>query len=115
MALSRLDVTAVRNLAAVSMRELAATNIYFGDNGGGKTSVLESVYMLGMTRSFRSGQIKSLISHGEERCAVYGELVQRANRAPLSLGVSSDEERRISRAAQLVASEKAAAQRLKCK
>lgn len=90
MALSRLDVTAVRNLAALSLRELAPTNIFYGDNGGGKTSVLESVYMLGMTRSFRNGQIKSLIAHGEERCAVYGELVQRADRAPLSLGVSRE-------------------------
>jgi DNA replication and repair protein RecF len=90
MALSRLDITALRNLSAVSMRTLAPTNIYFGDNGGGKTSVLEGVYMLGMARSFRSGQIKTLISHGEERCAVYGELLQRSNRVPLSLGVSRE-------------------------
>ena len=57
MALSRLDITAVRNLRAASLRELAATNIFFGDNGSGKTSVLESLYLLGMARSFRSGHI----------------------------------------------------------
>ncbi len=92
MALSRLDITTVRNLRAVSLRELAATNIYFGDNGSGKTSVLESVYLLGMARSFRSGQIRSVITHGEPGCAVYGELARQDGRGPLSLGVSRDRE-----------------------
>jgi DNA replication and repair protein RecF len=87
MALSRLDITAVRNLSAVSLRELSATNIYFGLNGSGKTSVLESVYLLGMARSFRSGPIKSLIGHGEEACTVYGEFDRGAERTPLSVGV----------------------------
>ncbi len=66
MALARLEVSGVRNLHSVSMPELAATNIYYGDNGSGKTSILESVYLLGMARSFRSSQIKSVISHEEE-------------------------------------------------
>ncbi len=92
MALSRLDITAVRNLRAVSLRELAAINIYFGDNGSGKTSVLESVYLLGMARSFRSGQMKSVISHGESSCAVYGELVRQRGRSSLTLGVSRNRE-----------------------
>jgi DNA replication and repair protein RecF len=89
MALSRLDITTVRNLRAVSLRELAATNIFFGDNGTGKTTVLESLYLLGMARSFRSGHIKTVISHGETSCAVYGELARHGS-SSLSLGVSRD-------------------------
>jgi DNA replication and repair protein RecF len=75
MALARLEVTAVRNLRRVAMPELARTNIYYGDNGSGKTSVLESIHLLGLSRSFRSSQIKSVISHESDACTVFGEVI----------------------------------------
>ena len=87
MALARLEVTAVRNLRRVTMPELARTNIYYGDNGSGKTSILESVFLLGMSRSFRSSQIKSVISHSEERCTVFGEVL-RGQGTSQAVGVS---------------------------
>jgi DNA replication and repair protein RecF len=90
MALTRLDISAVRNLDTVSLRGLASTNIVFGDNGSGKTSILESIYLLGMARTFRSGQIKSLISYDKDTCTVYGELSRADGLAPLSLGVSRE-------------------------
>ena len=93
MALGRLDITNVRNLDATRLRELADTNIFFGNNGSGKTSVLESVFLLGMARSFRSGSLKSLITHGQSQCAVYGELQQGEDKAVVtSMGVSRDRE-----------------------
>ena len=89
MALGRLDISAVRNLKQVALRDLCMANVFHGQNGSGKTSILESIYLLGMARSFRSGPLKSLISHGQERCTVYGE-VDRRGRSCLSLGVSRD-------------------------
>jgi DNA replication and repair protein RecF len=89
MSLARLEITAVRNLHAVSLPTLEQTNILFGDNGSGKTSVLESIFLLGMARSFRSTQLKSIITHGRERCTVFGEVLQ-ASGASQPLGVSRD-------------------------
>jgi len=74
MALGRLDITSVRNLRQVSLRDLCMTNVFYGANGGGKTSLLESVYLLGMARSFRSGQIKPVIHHDASSCTVFGEV-----------------------------------------
>ena len=91
MALERLDITAVRNLAQVGLRDLSQVNVFFGDNGSGKTSVLESVYLLGMAQTFRRGQIKSLISHSAQECAVYGQ-IRRDEGAAVALGVSRDRE-----------------------
>jgi DNA replication and repair protein RecF len=91
MSLARLEITAVRNLRAVSLPALEQTNVFFGDNGSGKTSILESIFLLGMARSFRSNQIKSVISHGSERCTVFGELVQAAG-GSRRLGVSRDQQ-----------------------
>ena len=74
MALGRIDIHAVRNLVDVSLTGLGTANVFYGENGSGKTSVLESVHMLAMARSFRSPQIKPVINHGKDQCVVYGEI-----------------------------------------
>ncbi|MEP5765876.1 MAG: DNA replication/repair protein RecF [Halieaceae bacterium] len=90
MALSRLEITGVRNLQAVVSRDLARANLYFGANGSGKTSMLESIHLLGMGRSFRSSQIKSVITHSNEQCTVFGTLTAADGGPGLTLGVSRD-------------------------
>ena len=37
-------------------------NIFLGDNGSGKTSLLESIYFLALGRSFRTNKINNLIN-----------------------------------------------------
>ncbi len=80
--LRRLQISQVRNLRKVRLDELDRVNVFFGANGSGKTSVLEAVHLLGMARSFR-GSVKSLITHGEQTCTVFGAM----NPGNLSLGV----------------------------
>ena len=62
-------------------------NVFFGPNGSGKTSLLESAHLLGMARSFRSGPARTLITHGEDSCTVYGERIS-ADGVSRALGVS---------------------------
>ncbi|MDO8860101.1 DNA replication/repair protein RecF [Haliea sp. E1-2-M8] len=70
--LTQLQIHHVRNLQQVTLQDLSRINIFFGANGSGKTSVLESVHMLGMARSFRQGATRTLIQHGQRDCTVYG-------------------------------------------
>lgn len=88
--LSRLDIHNVRNLRDVHMRDLSAVSLIYGLNGSGKSSVLEAVHMLGMGRSFRGAQPRSLIHHDAPSCAVHGELHGQSGRGSghLALGVS---------------------------
>lgn len=74
MSLSRLEVTQFRNLepAAVDLSGKAVG--VFGDNGSGKTSLLEAIYCLGTGRSFRVGQPSAMIQHGKESLLVRGQL-----------------------------------------
>ena len=91
MALSRLQINHVRNLQQVALEDLQQVNVFFGRNGSGKTSVLESIHLLGMARSFRGNSIKSVITHQKADCTVFGMVTHaspsRAADAGLPLGV----------------------------
>ncbi len=83
--LSRLQINHVRNLQSVRLEGLRRINIFYGANGGGKTSILESIHLLAMARSFR-GSIKSLITHGQGQATVFGML----SPSKLAMGVQRD-------------------------
>lgn len=72
--ISRLDVLRLRNLSEVRITPAENINIVSGDNGSGKTSLLEAIYLLGLGRSFRSQKLEPLIQDGQEECVVFGEL-----------------------------------------
>lgn len=93
MSLERLDVRGVRNLESQSLRDLAAVNVFYGVNGSGKTSLLEAVHLLGLARSFRTAHIKSVITHGETSCTVYGEV--RKSGGVLPVGVQRERDGRL--------------------
>lgn len=90
MTLQRVHINNVRNLQSVKMEGLDKINVFFGENGSGKTSVLEAIHILGMARSFRGSSIKSLISHQLESCTVHGLTVVANDAAPIPLGVQRD-------------------------
>jgi DNA replication and repair protein RecF len=52
-----------RNLAARSYKFGPRFNVLFGENGQGKTNVLESLYVLCTTRSFRASRLAELVAH----------------------------------------------------
>jgi len=60
-ALSRLDVDRLRNLKSISIQPNQHVNVLVGDNGSGKTSVLEAIHLLALGRSFRSARVDPLI------------------------------------------------------
>lgn len=74
MLIERLQVNNIRNLGRVSIESLQPINIFFGSNGSGKTSLLESVHFLLMGRSFRHSQFKPLLKDGQEESVVFGRL-----------------------------------------
>ena len=89
MSLTRVMVTAVRNLHPVTLSPSPRINILHGANGSGKTSVLEAVHLLGLARSFRSTRLLPMIQYEQLACTVFGE-VRLADGRQSSLGVSRD-------------------------
>lgn len=87
MSLSHLNIHRVRNLQQVTLKDVARVNVLYGDNGSGKTSVLEAVHLLGMARSFRAQSARTLITHGESQCVVQGLVQSGRSTGKVSLGV----------------------------
>jgi DNA replication and repair protein RecF len=74
MRLTRLHIHHVRNLNKIAFIPHPHFNIFLGENGSGKTSLLEAIYLLALGRSFRSRQVQSIIAHQKNELACYGEV-----------------------------------------
>ncbi|PIE45406.1 MAG: DNA replication/repair protein RecF [Gammaproteobacteria bacterium] len=61
MYISQLHVEHFRNLSSQVVPLSAKINLITGENGAGKTSLLEAIYFLGRQRSFRTAKPKELI------------------------------------------------------
>src|SRR5689334_11691408 len=64
MRLRGLRATGWRNLAPLTFRPEARVSVLSGDNGQGKTNVLEALHYLATLRSFRTTDAANLIRHG---------------------------------------------------
>jgi DNA replication and repair protein RecF len=74
MPLTRLIVANLRNLKHVELKPHPRLNVIYGENGSGKTSLLEAVNMLSLGRSFRSHRSKPIINYDADRLTLYGEV-----------------------------------------
>ncbi len=70
MWVSSLRIEGLRSLGEVALDAAAGLNVFVGGNGAGKTSILEGVHCLATGRSFRSGQVETLIQRGRDRFSV---------------------------------------------
>ena len=72
MSLAELIVDDVRCMERAELRLHTGQNLIWGGNGSGKTSLLESIFLLGRGRSFRTRNSERLIRHGRDRLVVFG-------------------------------------------
>lgn len=68
--LTELRIQGVRNLVDVKLINLGRVNVLTGDNGAGKTSILEAVHILATARSFRHTQVRPVINQQSESLLV---------------------------------------------
>jgi DNA replication and repair protein RecF len=72
MSLAALQLAEVRCLKSAELDLHPGLNLISGDNGSGKTSLLEAIFLLGRGRSFRTRHTAQLIRHGSARLWVHG-------------------------------------------
>ncbi len=112
MRFNRLEVSYFRNLSAVSIDLAPGLNTFYGDNGAGKTALLEAVHLLCRGRSFRTQKTQTLIQHGMDQLVVRGVIddeargattlaISKDRRARTELRLNGETERRLSEIARL--------------
>lgn len=74
MALVKLQTEHFRNLSPAPVSFSSSINLLYGENGSGKTSVLEAIGYLGLGRSFRVSRHQAVVSHGQQKLTVFGGL-----------------------------------------
>ena len=72
--LSQLTLSNLRNISELSIRPAAGINLILGDNGSGKTSMLEAIHLLALGRSFRTRSLKNIVQFGQQQFQVIGKI-----------------------------------------
>ncbi len=72
--IQKLSVSAVRNIQSLDIEPAPTINVIYGENGSGKTSILESIHLLASGRSFRTTKLDPLINHDHQEAVVFARL-----------------------------------------
>ena len=91
MRVKSLIINNLRNISSTQINFDPCLNCFIGDNGAGKTSILEALSVLSKGRSFRSGQISSLIGPEKKSFQVVSKIESQAGDTH-QLGMERDAE-----------------------
>lgn len=72
--LQTLHAERFRNLDPLDFEPGAGRHLLLGGNGAGKTSLLEAIYVVATTRSFRTRRLTECVRHGESGFALAAEV-----------------------------------------
>lgn len=86
MSITRLEFSHLRNIDSLNLEAHPQLNIISGDNGSGKTSFLEGLYLLGRGRSFRTNKRASIIQKNKD-CSQLFSLIRSPGSTDTRLGV----------------------------
>ena len=74
MAIETLSIQNLRNLLQVNIKPAPHFNVFVGENGSGKSSLLEAIYLLGTGRSYRTRLSRHIINFSAEKMLVFGNI-----------------------------------------
>ena len=75
MYLSHVKVSYFRNFDYIDIPLTKDINVFYGNNGAGKSSILEFLYYLSLAKSFRSSNHQSLIKSGYDSFSIFAVLI----------------------------------------
>ena len=87
MTLSHINIHHFRNIDYAELTLSPYFNFIVGDNGSGKTSFLEAIYMLGHGRSFRHIQSNRIIQHEYPELVLFSK-IETTNHQIRSIGLA---------------------------
>lgn len=97
MELQKLSLTNFKNIARADLELSPGVNCFLGNNGMGKSNLLDAIYLLSFCKSFTGVNDPLLIRRGETFAMVRGEYVRRGRPEVLSMGMTEGRRKRLKR------------------
>lgn len=96
MPISNLSIDHIRNISSLYNLPLSTDiNILIGNNGSGKTSFLESIYLLLTGRSFRTQNFKKVMQYQKMQCSVAADVTSLTSKSCNRIGFSRKSDGRV--------------------
>lgn len=95
MSIKMIDMVSFRNHSHTQLEFGAGINVIWGENGSGKTSILEAVYLLAMGRSFRTSRLVETIKEDENVMRVVGNFYNHGKDQTIAFSQTAGGRRRI--------------------
>jgi DNA replication and repair protein RecF len=89
LAVGELGIRGFRNLTHVDVTFGRRFNVVAGENGQGKTNLLEAVYVLATSRSFRTSRMSDLIGSGGASASLRARLQEEGEAREQSVGLQT--------------------------
>ncbi|MGX4687280.1 DNA replication/repair protein RecF [Vagococcus sp. JNUCC 83] len=89
MQLNQITLTNYRNYNHLTLNFSPKLNVFVGDNAQGKTNLLESIYVLSLTKSHRSNHEKELIQWEHDFSRIEGNISKKNGDIDLTMIVSN--------------------------
>lgn len=90
MNLKSLQLKDYRNVASLNIELQPGITVFFGENGQGKTNIVESVYVLANASSFRTNNCKDLIFHDKEKSEIVGLVEHTKNNRKYRISIKKE-------------------------
>ena len=97
MLLKSLSVNNFKNIAEARLEFSPKVNCFLGNNGMGKSNLLDAIYFLSFCKSFSGVNDALIMRRGEDFCLVQGQYLRRGIDEDLSLGMSKGKRKSLKR------------------
>ena len=97
MLLKQLSLTNFKNIADAGLEFSEKVNCFLGNNGMGKSNLLDAIYFLSFCKSFSRVNDRMLIRRGEDFAIVRGDYIRKGVDEELMLGLSSSKRKTLKR------------------
>ncbi len=89
LSIVRLAVRDVRNLESIDVEPGARFNVIHGDNGQGKTNLVEAIYLVATSKSFRTARTGEVVRLGAENASVRATVTEDGALREQSVGIGT--------------------------
>jgi len=96
MLIKSIDITNFRNLLSLQTDYSEGVNVFFGDNGSGKTNMLEALFVLCLGRSHRSAADSVLVNDDSDIYRISGIIKNGESEAELAVAYQRNSRKKIS-------------------